>query len=145
MAEQKYKKYIVEDYMKGDEQVIPNVTDFRKTIVGLTDNQVKGAFYAGFVWYLQPFQGTGPNSTSSHTHDFDELLGFLGSDWENPESLNAEIEFWLEDEKYILTKSCVIFVPKGMSHCPLKMLTCKRPVFHFGVAPEQRVTKLTRK
>ena len=79
-----------------------------------------------------------------HTHDFDELLGFIGSDWDNPAELNAEVEFWLEDEKYILTKSCVIFIPKGLTHCPLKLLRCDRPVFHFGIVPEQKVTELAR-
>ena len=106
MSEFKYKKYIVEDYIRGDEQELPNVTEFKK---------------------------------------IDELLGFIGIDWENPDSLSAEVEFWLEDEKYILTKSFVTFVLKGLNHCPLKMLTSERPVFHLGVSPENRVTKLTRK
>jgi hypothetical protein len=45
--------------------------------------------------------------------------------------LGGEIEFWLEDEKYMLTKSCIIFVPKGMKHCPIVFRRIDRPIFHF--------------
>jgi hypothetical protein len=145
LVELKYKKYIVEDYVLTDEpELPPEVAEFRSTIVHTNDNIVKGSFFAGFVWYLKPFEMPGANSSVSHSHDFDELLGFLGSDWQNPSNLNAEIEFWLEDERYILRKSCIIFIPKGLKHCPLKLLKCNRPLLHFGISPEKRVTKLTR-
>ena len=54
----------------------------------------------------------------------------------HPESKNVfdlggEIEFWLEDEKYLLTRSCLIFVPAGMKHCPIKFIRIDRPIFHF--------------
>ena len=45
--------------------------------------------------------------------------------------MGAEIEFWLEDEKFMLTKSCMIFVPKNMIHCPLILRRVDRPIFHF--------------
>jgi hypothetical protein len=47
--------------------------------------------------------------------------------------LGGEVEFWLEDEKYLLTKSCLIFAPKGLKHCPLRVIRVDRPIFHFTV------------
>jgi len=145
MAERKYQKYIVEGYSLGNIKRPPGPgLDWRKTIVNLDDNRVKGAFLSSFVWYTNIDDPPGPNSNSSHTHDFDEILGFAGSDWERPDDLNAKLEFWMDDEKYILTKSCMVFVPKGLKHCPLKILKCDRPFFHFDMVSEPGVTRLTR-
>ena len=63
------------------------------------------------------------------------MLGFFGSDFDAPYDLGGEIEFWLEDEKFLLTKSCLIFVPKGMYHCPLVIREVRRPIFHFSSGP----------
>ncbi len=68
----------------------------------------------------------------SHTHDADEIIGFFGSNYQDPYNLGAEIEFWLEDEKHMITTSALIFVPRGMRHCPLILRRVDRPVFHFS-------------
>ncbi len=145
MVELKYQKYILEDYsLVGFQRPTGRTLDWRKTIVNLDDNRVKGACLASFVWYTNVDDPPGPNTNSSHTHDFDEILGFIGSDWEKPGDLCAELEFWMDDEKYILTKSCLVFIPKGLKHCPLKILKSDRPFFHFDIVSEPGVTRLTR-
>ena len=78
-------------------------------------------------WYLNPCN----HAPDPHTHDFDEILGFIGSNPEDPYDLGAEIEFWIEDEQFILTRSSMIFMPSGMTHCPLNIRKVDRPVFHF--------------
>jgi len=143
MANLKYKKYIVEDYILSEEQKIkaaenPEKLSRLKRILRLGDDIVKGSFHIGFVWALSPSK---PGfDMKPHTHDFDEVLGFIGSDWNNPRDLGGEIEFWMEDEKYILNNSCVIFIPKGMKHCPLKDLRIDRPFIHFGMMTEGKYT-----
>jgi len=52
-------------------------------------------------------------------HDSDEIIGFFGSDSEKPEELNGEVEIWLGDEKHVIERSTMIFVPAGLVHCPL--------------------------
>jgi hypothetical protein len=56
---------------------------------------------------------------------------------EHPEELYAQIEFWLEDEKYVFDKSFVCYIPAGVKHCPLKMHNATRPIFHFTMGPGQ--------
>ena len=73
----------------------------------------------------------GPGITP-HSHPFHELFCYFGTNTDDPSDLGGEIEFWLEDEQYILTKSCIIFVPKGMKHCPLITRRVDRPIFHLG-------------
>jgi mannose-6-phosphate isomerase-like protein (cupin superfamily) len=47
--------------------------------------------------------------------------------------MGGEVEFWMEDEKFIINKSCMIFVPAGVKHCPLYLKRVDRPIFHFTV------------
>ena len=81
-------------------------------------------------WYLHP---NDDHAGEAHAHAESEIIGFFSSDPNKPYDLGAEIEFWLEDEKFILTKSCMIFVPPNMKHCPLLLHRVDRPVFHFTV------------
>jgi hypothetical protein len=146
MAELKYQKYILDRLRtpkgferrdSGEER--EDFSEWMKNILQLDDSMIEGAFYTGFVWYLKPPKAE--RSTDSHSHDFDEVLGFLGSDWENPQDMGGEIEFWLEDEKYILNRSTIIFIPKGMMHCPLRILKVDRPILHFGIGTQGRYSR----
>ena len=40
---------------------------------------------------------------------------------------------WLEDEEHIITKSTYVFVPAGMTHCPLVLNRVDKPIFHFTI------------
>ncbi len=83
-------------------------------------------------WYLRPPDIKTPEQ-QSHRHEADEIIGFFGANPENPYDLGAEVEFWLEDEMHLITTSAMIFVPKGMKHCPLILRRVDRPIFHFSV------------
>ncbi len=61
-----------------------------------------------------------------------EVIIFLGSNPDDPYDLGGEIEFWLEDERYDLTRSCFIWVPRGMKHCPMAVKRVDRPIIHLG-------------
>jgi hypothetical protein len=92
------------------------------------DNEVvKGATYMDFVWY-HAASDTGPGP---HTHDFDEVLGFLGTNPKDTKDLGGEIELWLDDEKYSLTSTCLVFVPRGLRHCPMIARRVDKPFIHF--------------
>ncbi len=130
MAE-KYRKYIVTD-LKVPEEVQKNAARYAKRatrILWLDDKVIEGALYTTCAWYWK----ASDEGENGHTHDFDELIAFCGGDPENPHDLGGEVEFWIEDEKYLLTKSCLIFIPKGLRHCPLRVRRVERPIFHFTV------------
>ena len=78
---------------------------------------------------------------STHTHDdCDELIGFFGSDPDNPSELGGQIEFTIGGEPHLLTKSSIIFVPAGTSHNPMRILQVDRPIFHFSVVTKRAYT-----
>ena len=68
-----------------------------------------------------------------HVHDSDELLSFLGSNPDDPSDLCGEVEFHIEGEKHILTKSTYIYIPAGVKHVPLYINRVDRPIFHFSL------------
>jgi hypothetical protein len=99
----------------------------------LNDDKVKGSFFMMNTWTLS-MNGTKPVQLElAHTHDYDEILGFMGSDVNNVTGLGGEIEIWLEDEKYIITKSFMVFIPKGMKHCPIIIRKVDRPFLGYAV------------
>lgn len=137
MANRRYENYIVTEFKPGLE-----LPDFRRKtrpgepsershfMMWLGKEIIKGSPYVEAVWLWEG--ATDPTGGfPQHVHDHDEILGFFGTDPSNVYDLGGEIEFWLEDEKYLLTKSCLIFVPKGMNHCPIVFRRIDRPIFHF--------------
>lgn len=77
-----------------------------------------------------------------HLHDFDEIIGFISSDPENPKDLGAVMKMNLGDETHFLMKSCLIHIPAGMKHCPLTFIEVRKPVFFFTLAPVNRYRRM---
>ena len=134
MAESKYGKYIVTELKTPDfpAEFVARYKEFAKRILWMDSNVVEGAFQMNCSWYLHPYQ----HATEAHTHDSDEIIGFFSSDPDNPYELDGEVEFWIEDEKFLITKTAMIFIPAGMKHCPLILRRVDKPIFHFSTVTD---------
>ena len=99
----------------------------------MNDSVIPGAFTAWAVW----FAGPTPDSQryKPHIHDdADEIHGYFGSDHKDPFNLGGEIELWIEDEQYLITKSCFVYIPRGLQHSPWSVNRVDdpdKPIFHF--------------
>ena len=162
MAESKYGKYICTELkqgvvmpgFKGPQTIGQGYLDgYRRPlehVIWMDGEVIPGAFYAECTWQWPPsmpgqrqmiitpeqmkkFPGIQP-----HSHPFTELFSYFGTNTDDPSDLCGEIEFWLEDEQFILNKSFVVYIPAGMVHCPLKVLRMDAPMFHFTVGPGQK-------
>ena len=51
---------------------------------------------------------------------------------QDPRDLGGEMEVWLGGEKYSITKSCLIYVPKGLKHCPIRFVRIDTPILFFS-------------
>jgi hypothetical protein len=91
---------------------------------------VKGAFHVNCAW-ISP--GPNPGVFDAHTHPHDEIIGFIGTNPQDPNDLGAKAELWMDDEKYIISKSFLAYFPKGLKHCPLTVTDVQRPIFHFDI------------
>jgi hypothetical protein len=68
-----------------------------------------------------------------HTHDYDEVLCFMGSNPLDYHDFGAEAYIILgeEGEKHIINSTSFIYIPKGLMHCPLVFTKVDKPVV-FG-------------
>jgi quercetin dioxygenase-like cupin family protein len=131
MTESKYGKYIVTELNAPFSQDFnAQYAKWATRVLWIDDKVVEGAFHMNVSWYLRP--QTGQQPIGAHRHDSNEIIGFFGNNHEDPYELGGEVEFWLEDEKHMITRSCLIFVPAGMQHCPLVLRRVDRPIFHFS-------------
>ena len=131
MANSKYEKYIIKELklpLSFSEEDKARYSKYARRILWLDERVVEGNLQFTCSWYIAPAECL----TDSHVHDTDEILGFFGSDPSNPHELGGEIEFWLEDEKFTITESCMIYIPKGIKHCPQILTRVDKPIFHFG-------------
>ena len=149
MAQSKYGKYILtEDLMPPqpaeaikamEEQAKEGKILDRTMLLGIQDSIVPGcSLFAGceILWGLP---GGKPVSIEiPHTHDFDEVIGFAGTNRNYPRELGGEIEFLMGGEKHIITKPTVIYIPKNTIHCPLNFVRVDKPIMflHATIAPK---------
>ena len=140
MAELKNSKYIVSELKipESKQKIAKEYAKYATRILWLDDKVVEGAFHMNTAWYLKASDSL---ENTPHTHESDEIIGFFGNNPEDPYDLGGEIEIWLEDEKYIITRSSLIFVPAGMKHCPLILRRVDRPIFHFTTVPGGQYVK----
>jgi mannose-6-phosphate isomerase-like protein (cupin superfamily) len=131
MPKSKYSQYVVTELKTPPfpAEAVARYNTFAKRILWVDKNVVPGAFQMNCSWYLKRLEKGPP----AHTHDVDEIIGFFGNDFTRPYDLGGEVEIWLGDEKQIITKSALVFVPAGMTHCPLNLNRVDRPIFHFSV------------
>jgi hypothetical protein len=154
MSESKYAKYIVtEDRMPPqpaeaikamEDQANEGKILDRTLLLGIQDSIVPGcSLFAGceILWGLP---GGKPVSIEiPHSHDFDEIIGFGGTNRNYPRELGGEIEFAMGGEKHTITKTCLIFVPKGVHHCPIVFKRIDTPIFMFEAANHSSYKKIT--
>ena len=71
-----------------------------------------------------------------HSHDFHELLCFLGGNPENVDDLGAEISFCLGDEaeEYVINSATVISIPPGLKHGFIKVRKITNPIVFLEVS-----------
>ncbi len=155
MTEKKYEKYIITDYVRSgippqpgflkrrEEQRKQGVYVDETDVARLDDQLVPGAFYFDAHWMWKKHGDGGLQSEIAHSHDWDEVLGFIAGNREHPRKLDGEIEFWLEDEQYIIDYSCLIYVPAGLKHLPLVFRRIDGPILFFTAGTSADYSRAT--
>ena len=128
MAESPYEKYILRDPVKDGPL---------GTYIHLGKEYFPELKF-GMYWctYSKP--------TVAHdeamVHDFDQFLWFIGGDPENVRDFDAEVELSLGKEqiKHTITSTSIVYIPKGLVHCPLKYKKVNKPfvVLDMSMTPK---------
>ena len=107
-----------------------------RRVLSLDGDIIKGAFYMETAWFLP---GDWPEKTGSrqdrtigaHTHNYDEVIAWVGTDPDDRYNLNGEIEIWIDGKQNIIDRSFLAFVPAGIEHGPINIRRVDKPMFHF--------------
>jgi hypothetical protein len=64
-----------------------------------------------------------------HAHDVDEIFFIFGGNPKNYFEFDAEIELFLgeEGESHIIDTTAIIYLPKGLIHCPVDIKRVGKP------------------
>jgi hypothetical protein len=131
VAQNKYDKYFITETPPNpgmpDNRTKGNTVPWENTlyISEELNGKVPKAYYLETNMVVRT--GTIDLLSKSHSHAFDEYLMFLGTDPEDQFALGGEVEFWLGGEKHMITRTCAVFVPGGLSHCPIYFRRVDRP------------------
>jgi len=123
-----YTGHVIRRYERVDGTMPELPEGFSTPLLWIDGQKLPGGPYTESLW----FHNGDYNGPEPHSHDFDEYIGFLGSDPENPEDLNGEVNLMLGGEKLIIDKSTIVFIPKGLSHSPIGVSYLNRSIIHFS-------------
>ena len=101
-------------------------------ILSTGGNDFNGApFSLGLSYLTEPFVMV----EEAHTHDFDQIVYFLGGDPSNVGDFGAEVEMSVGDplEKHIITYTSCVYIPAGVMHCPLNVKSVTRPIIFIDI------------
>lgn len=141
MGKMKYTDRIITDAIPVPPEVtqnrsadLQNLQDIKYThLMNVDARRLEDFFYVDCYWLWQ-----GASSTRveiPHTHNFDEVIGFVGTSENDPYDLGGEITIWLDNDKHILKRTSLIFLPAGTRHCPVQFNRIERPVFFVMISP----------
>ena len=82
------------------------------------------------------------NFDFSHSHDFPELLCFIGGNPLDITDLGADIEVCLgpEKEKHQITSPTVVSIPSGFVHCPITIKNVTKPMVFLEISLSRTYT-----
>jgi len=141
MTAKKYGKYIMkEPLVKGAAPQVHICGE--KHLCG--DDYCPGSRFPGFPNEVTLFTVTTPCVMSAkHAHDYDELLYFLGGNPMNFFDFGASAEILLgdEDEKHVIDTTAIVYIPRGLMHCPIYFKTVDKPVMFMHICSSTAYTR----
>lgn len=69
-----------------------------------------------------------------HSHDYPEMLCFIGGDPLDITDFGAEIEFTLGGEKHSINTASVVSIPGGVEHCPIVFKKVNKPIVFLEIS-----------
>jgi len=142
MAESKYRKYVIKEPKFITEMAHH---DFKPSEVsGFTfpgevyiDGEIlkEANQWLDICWIWEV-----PNPQTmvgAHSHPFDEIVLLISSNPKDLRDLGGEVEMWMgegeEAEKFMIDTTTLIYVPKGLVHCPLTFKKVERPILNIAI------------
>lgn len=101
-------------------------------VAAIGDRDLNGTHFSlGWSYLTEPFLMV----EEAHTHDFDQILFFLGGNPAEVTDFRAEVEMSLGEplEKHVINYTSCVYIPAGLMHCPLNIITVNKPIVFIDV------------
>ena len=122
----KHGEYIVE--LKPGYSIYKQVTAPQAGAFGARD--LNGAdFSLGWSFLTEPFVMV----AEAHSHDFDQVIFFMGADPNNVVDFDGEVEMGLDGVNYTVKYPASVYVPKGLMHGPLNIKRVTKPIMFIDI------------
>ncbi len=133
MAGIKYANRIITDTGVKDPAQIPGVKSTH--LLKVDGTRTKDFFSVDCTWYWS----AGENSTvkDAGVSKVNQVIGFVGLNPEDPHDLTGEVTVWINGDKQVLNRSCLIFLPAGMSFGPVQINRIKGQIFYVSISPNE--------
>ena len=122
MSETKYGKYFVRNPTFDpnlanvvEPQMGKVMTGRTRNNIFMANNLVAGSnLHLNLMWI---YEVPSPNPfVLTHSHPYNEILFFLGTNPKDLKDLGGELTLEMEDEKHVVKTTTAEFIPKGVSH-----------------------------
>ncbi len=139
MADTQYEQYVKKlTFQEDGAGLYRQVTEISGDPFGLDVHIQYGTYVAAGKMGMEPY--------GSHSHDYDQVLLWIGADTDDMGELGAEVELCLgeEAEKFMITTSTAVSVPKGLPHFPASINRMDKRFIYMEVscASECKTTPL---
>jgi hypothetical protein len=126
MAKDKYSKYIVPAPIMQS-VMFPAIKCPQINVGSEKLNNIP--FTMNWSYLTEPFVMV----DKSHSHEFNQIICFIGGDPTNIREFGGEIWFYFgeEEEKHVITSPSYICVPSGIVHAPLIVKKINKPVVYM--------------
>jgi hypothetical protein len=133
MASNKYSKYFLKE--PWGIPVKANPDPDAPVYIGIGQKEPVPGWDESISQVLRPIYKAYTMIPKPHVHNTAEILYFIGGNPMNFKDFGAEVEFWVGEgadaEKYTITSTTWVYMPKNLPHCPLIFKRVDRPIM-FG-------------
>jgi len=135
MARMKYGKHVKKELLVK----IPHYTGYSLLA---HDGELDTDCSIGYHCITKPI-----NFDKPHSHNFVEMLCFIGGNPEDIRDLGAEIEVCLgeEGEKHLIDTATVVSIPVGLVHCPINIKKVEKPIVFLEISLTRKYGRPTAK
>jgi hypothetical protein len=124
MAETKYGKYIKTELLR-------DISHYAGQSILSHDGELDAECSMGYHCIAEPISFDKP-----HSHDFAEMLCFIGGNPLDITDFGAEIDVTLgeEGEVHTINTAAVVALPPGLIHCPIVIKKVTKPIVFLEIS-----------
>jgi hypothetical protein len=121
----KFGKYII------TKELYRNIAHYTGTSLVAHNGELKSDVTMGYHCLAKPISFDKP-----HSHDFQEILCFIGGNPLDITDFGAIVEYTIGDEKHIITQPACVSMPPGQVHCPIsvKNVSKEKPIVFLEIS-----------